>query len=124
MAWTSWIRSDGMRARRASEDLRRNARENGLGNVRAVKSRVEAYRPVGRFDAVVLDPPRSGLSPKALSLVRGVAAGTVLYVSCNPSTLARDVRALSGRYELAALEMHDFFPNTHHVEALAALSAR
>jgi 23S rRNA (uracil1939-C5)-methyltransferase len=109
---------------RAFADLRRNVRENGLGNVRAVKSRVEAYRPVGRFDAVVLDPPRSGLSPKALSLVRGVAAGTVLYVSCNPSTLARDVRALSGRYELAALEMHDFFPNTHHVEALAALSAR
>jgi 23S rRNA (uracil1939-C5)-methyltransferase len=104
--------------------LRRNIRGNGLGNVRAVKSRVESYRPEGRYDAVVLDPPRSGLSPGALSLVGGIAAGTILYVSCNPSTLARDVRVLSARYDLAALAMHDFFPNTHHVEALAVLSAR
>ena len=105
-------------------DLLRNARENRLGNVRAVSSRVEAFRPSGRYDAVVLDPPRSGLSPKALSLVGRIAAGTILYVSCNPSTLARDVRSLSGRYDLASLAMHDFFPNTHHVEALAVLSAR
>jgi len=109
---------------RAFSDLRRNVQGNALPNVRAVKSRVEAYRPGGRFDAVVLDPPRSGLSPKALSLVRGTTAGRILYVSCNPSTLARDVRVLSDRYDLASLAMHDFFPNTHHVEALAVLSAR
>jgi 23S rRNA (uracil1939-C5)-methyltransferase len=72
----------------------------------------------------VLDPPRPGLSRKALSLVRRIAAERVFYVSCNPSTLARDVRALSDRYGLASLSMHDFFPNTHHVEALAVLSAR
>jgi 23S rRNA (uracil1939-C5)-methyltransferase len=106
------------------EDLRRNARRNGAENVRPVKSRVESYRPEGRFDAVVLDPPRSGLSPEAASLVRRIAAGRILYVSCNPSTLARDVRSLSDRYDLASLAMHDFFPNTHHVEALAVLSAR
>jgi 23S rRNA (uracil1939-C5)-methyltransferase len=105
-------------------DLLRNARGNRLANVRAVKARVEAYRPSGRYDAVVLDPPRSGLSPKAMSLLRGIAAARILYVSCNPSTLARDVRALSGRYALVSLAMHDFFPNTHHAEALAILSAR
>ena len=109
---------------RAFADLSRNARENGLENVRAVKAPVESYRADRPFDFVVLDPPRSGLSPKALSLVRKVAAGRVLYVSCNPPTLARDVRALSDRYDLASLTMHDFFPNTHHVEALAVLSAR
>jgi len=109
---------------RAFADLRRNVKGNALPNVRAVKSRVEAYRPEGRFDALVLDPPRSGLSPKALSLVRGIAAGRILYVSCNPSTLARDVRALSDRYDLASLAMHDFFPNTHHVEAVAVLTGR
>jgi 23S rRNA (uracil1939-C5)-methyltransferase len=109
---------------RAFADLRGNVRGNALPNVRAVASRVEAYRPSGRFDAVVLDPPRSGLSPKALSLVRGIAAGRIAYVSCNPTTLARDVRALSDRYDLASLAMHDFFPNTHHVEALALLTAR
>ena len=96
-------------------------RENALGNVRIVRSSVETFRPEGRFDALVLDPPRAGLSERSLARVREIAAGNVFYVSCNPSTLARDVRSLSDRYDLASLEMHDFFPNTHHVEALAVL---
>lgn len=109
---------------RAFADLRRNAASNRLGNVRAVRSSVEAFRPEGRFDAVLLDPPRPGLSPKALFRVRAIAAPKVAYVSCNPSTLARDVKGLSDRYDLASLTMHDFFPNTHHVEALALLTSR
>ena len=109
---------------RSFRELRRNVADNGIGNVRIVRSSVEAFRPEGRFDALVLDPPRAGLSERSLARVREIAAGTVLYVSCNPSTLARDVRSLSDRYDLAALEMHDFFPNTHHVEALAVLKSR
>ena len=106
------------------KELRGNVRENALGNVRIVRSSVETFRPEGRFDALVLDPPRAGLSERALARVREIAAGKILYVSCNPSTLARDVRSLSDRYDLASLEMHDFFPNTHHVETLAVLLAR
>jgi 23S rRNA (uracil1939-C5)-methyltransferase len=109
---------------RSFRELRGNVRENGLGNVRIVRSSVETYLPEGRFDALVLDPPRSGLSERSLSRVREIAAGKVFYVSCNPSTLARDVRTLSDRYVLASLEMHDFFPNTHHVESLAVLTIR
>jgi 23S rRNA (uracil1939-C5)-methyltransferase len=108
----------------AFEELRGNVRRNALGNVRIVRSSVETYRPEGRFDALVLDPPRAGLSERALARVRRIAAGNVLYVSCNPATLARDVRSLSDRYNLSLLEMHDFFPNTHHVEALAVLTIR
>ena len=109
---------------RVFEELRGNVRRNALGNVRIVRSSVETYRPDGRFDALVLDPPRAGLSERALAGVRRIAAGHVLYVSCNPATLARDVRSLSDRYDLSLLEMHDFFPNTHHVEALAVLTIR
>lgn len=105
-------------------ELRGNVRANALGNVRIVRSSVEAFRPEGRFDALVLDPPRAGLSERSLARVREIAAGKILYVSCNPSTLARDVRSLSDRYDLSSLEMHDFFPNTHHVEALAVLKSR
>jgi len=101
-----------------------NVRENALENVRTVRSSVEAFRPEGRFDVVVLDPPRAGLSELALARVREVAAGKVFYVSCDPVTLARDVRSLSDRYDLSLIEMHDFFPNTHHVEALAVLTSR
>ena len=109
---------------RSFKELRGNVRENALGNVRVVRSSVETYRPEGRFDALVLDPPRAGLSERSLARVREIAAGKILYVSCNPSTLARDVRSLSDRYDLSSLEMHDFFPNTHHVEALAVLTSR
>jgi 23S rRNA (uracil1939-C5)-methyltransferase len=109
---------------RSIAELRGNVRANALGNVRIVRSSVEAFRPEGRFDALVLDPPRAGLSERALSRVREVAAGKIFYVSCNPSTLARDVRSLSNRYDLTLVEMHDFFPNTHHVEALAVLTIR
>ncbi len=109
---------------RSFEELRRNVRGNAPRNVRAVRSSVEGFRPEGRFDVVVLDPPRAGLSARSLAKVREIAAGKVFYVSCDPSTLARDVRSLSDRYDLALLEMHDFFPNTHHVEALAVLKSR
>jgi 23S rRNA (uracil1939-C5)-methyltransferase len=109
---------------RSVGELRGNVRENALGNVRVVRSSVETYRPEGRFDALILDPPRAGLSERSLARVREIAAGKILYVSCDPATLARDVRSLSDRYDLASLEMHDFFPNTHHVEALAVLLAR
>jgi len=109
---------------RSFRELRGNVRENALGNVRIVRSSVETFRPEGRFDALILDPPRAGLSERALARVREIAAGNVFYVSCDPATLARDVRSLSDRYDLASLEMHDFFPNTHHVEALAILLAR
>jgi 23S rRNA (uracil1939-C5)-methyltransferase len=109
---------------RAFSDLRRNIRDNGIANVRAVRSTVESYRPQGFFDVLVLDPPRSGLSAKALSTARRMGAGAICYVSCNPSTLARDVAAFSDRYELRLLQLYDFFPNTHHVEALAVLLAR
>ena len=109
---------------RSFRELQGNVRENALGNVRIVRSSVETFRPEGRFDALVLDPPRAGLSERALVGVREIAAGKICYVSCDPSTLARDVRSLSDRYDLATLEMHDFFPNTHHVEALAVLTLR
>ncbi len=108
----------------AFRELRGNVRENSLENVRTVRSSVETFRTEGLFDALILDPPRAGLSERSLARVREVAAGKVFYVSCNPSTLARDVRFLSDRYDLSSLEMHDFFPNTHHVEALAVLTIR
>ncbi|MGE5248249.1 MAG: class I SAM-dependent RNA methyltransferase [Verrucomicrobiota bacterium] len=109
---------------RAFSDLRSNIARNRIGNIRAVRSTVEAYRPQGRYDVLVVDPPRSGLSAKALSIARSLGARAICYVSCNPSTLARDVAAFSDRYDLRLLQMYDFFPNTHHVETLAVLLLR
>ncbi|MCL2102739.1 MAG: class I SAM-dependent RNA methyltransferase [Syntrophorhabdaceae bacterium] len=105
-------------------DLRRNIQLNNLKNVRAVRSSVERYRVQGEFDMLILDPPRSGLSTKALTLVRSIGAKAVCYISCNPTTLARDVSRLGDQYEAGFLQMFDFFPNTHHVEALTILLLR
>ncbi len=105
----------------ASRDLRRNVSANRIGNVRAVRSRIERFRPSGRFDAVVVDPPRTGLSEKVLRLLRELRAPRLLYVSCDPATLARDLSRLSGAYRIGGIEAYDFFPQTHHVETLAVL---
>ena len=106
-------------------DLQANLEGNGLsGRCRAVRSPVERFRPSGRFDLLLLDPPRAGLGPVARALVERIGAPRIAYVSCDPATLARDLAALSGRYRVDSVTMADFFPQTHHVEALAALSAR
>ncbi len=102
-------------------DLRRNVAANRVANVKAVRARIERFRPSGRFDAVVVDPPRVGLSERAVRLLAGLRAARVLYVSCNPATLARDVARLSGAYRVDGVEAYDFFPQTHHVETLAVL---
>jgi len=75
---------------------------------------------VGHFDTVVLDPPRTGVSPDALAGVVGLQAARIVYVSCDPATLARDAGRLTAQgYRLEAIEAFDLFPNTAHVETLA-----
>lgn len=76
--------------------------------------------PPGRFDTVVLDPPRTGASADAIAGVIALEPGRVIYVSCDPATLARDAALLTtGGYRLTSIESFDLFPNTAHVETLA-----
>jgi tRNA/tmRNA/rRNA uracil-C5-methylase (TrmA/RlmC/RlmD family) len=105
----------------AFRDLRRNVAANRAANVKAVRGPIERFRPSGRFDAVIVDPPRTGLSERAVRLLGGLRAARLLYVSCDPATLARDVARLSGAYRIGGIEAYDFFPQTHHVETLAVL---
>lgn len=74
--------------------------------------------------ALVLDPPRKGLNPTATAAILAAAPERIAYVSCDPAALARDLAVLcsSGLYRLAWVQPVDFFPNTSHVEALAALT--
>lgn len=76
-----------------------------------------------KFDLVILDPPRQGMYPGMIPL-RKIAPATIIYVSCDPTTLARDLAALckGGFYEIEDLYCLDFFPNTFHVETVAVLS--
>ncbi|HEU5350567.1 MAG TPA: 23S rRNA (uracil(1939)-C(5))-methyltransferase RlmD [Terracidiphilus sp.] len=75
-----------------------------------------------RPDLVVLDPPRTGLGAEITSLLAGIASPEIVYVSCDPATLARDLRALlTGGYALESLTLADLFPQTYHLETVAHL---
>jgi 23S rRNA (uracil1939-C5)-methyltransferase len=76
-------------------------------------------------DLVVLDPPRAGLSPESLRRLVEIAAPRITYVSCEPPTLARDLRGLlEGGYEIAEIHLFDLFPQTFHMETVARLRRR
>jgi len=108
----------------SAADLRRNTTDwRGLIHARheSVESHLQNRRTL-RPQTLILDPPRTGLSGKALEGVAGLRAPRIVYVSCDAPTLARDVRALvDAGYELRQLTAFDLFPNTAHVETVAVL---
>lgn len=110
----------------AAADLRRNLARVGEGGAVVVASAVEdalAAFAGGRFECVVLDPPRSGLGPAAREGLLRLAPERIVYVSCHPAALARDLRVLAeaGDYRLTDVVGFDLFPQTPHVEAVAVL---
>ncbi|MBQ7168491.1 MAG: 23S rRNA (uracil(1939)-C(5))-methyltransferase RlmD [Synergistaceae bacterium] len=102
----------------------RNLEANNLGNVRALCGRSEEVIADLRdsYDAVVLDPPRDGCDRAVLEAVCDFGVRRVVYVSCNPATLARDCRVLAGKgYRLEGVRAFDMFPQTAHVESVAVM---
>jgi 23S rRNA (uracil1939-C5)-methyltransferase len=75
-----------------------------------------------RPDLVVLDPPRAGAGAEACELLNRVAPRHIVYVSCDPNTLARDLAVLQASYTVSALHLIDLFPQTSHIEAVAVLT--
>ncbi len=113
--------------RDACGDLEENLGTAGLANVDVRCARVEDIfdgLATARPDAVLLDPPRTGLPRGTAARLAGLAAPRIAYLSCDPATLARDLAGLcrdAGRYRLTALTAFDVFPQTPHVETLAVL---
>jgi 23S rRNA (uracil1939-C5)-methyltransferase len=105
----------------AADDLRANAApyEQHLRVHRTAVERFLAAPGAIAGRTVILDPPRTGLSSESCALVAAAGAGRLIYVSCDPATLARDARRLAqDGYGLSALEIFDLFPVTPHVETL------
>jgi 23S rRNA (uracil1939-C5)-methyltransferase len=102
-----------------------NLAANGVANVTFRTETVEKYLKdpaVGRIDVVIVDPPRAGISAKALGRLIALDAPWIVTVSCNPKTLARDLGGLAaGGYRVVSLEPFDFFPHTPHLEILTVL---
>ncbi len=105
-----------------------NAELNGIGNVAFFAGNVgqsleELHERSGDPDVVIVDPPRAGLAGKALKRLGEIAAPRIVYVSCNPTTLAGDAKRLRTEYgyELRRVKPVDMFPHTPHVEAVSLL---
>ncbi|MCX5977597.1 MAG: 23S rRNA (uracil(1939)-C(5))-methyltransferase RlmD [Coprothermobacterota bacterium] len=104
------------------EDARGNAARNGLEQVHFRQGLVEKILPeLGSFQLAVLDPPRCGLHPQTLAFLAEGPFPWLVYLSCNPASLARDLRWLAARYRLIRVTPFDLFPQTYHVEGVAFL---
>ena len=114
----------------AIEDAVINSRLNGIdnttfyaGDMKDVLSD-EFVERNGRPDVIILDPPRAGVDERVLEVIKRAAPERMVYVSCNPSTQARDLALLNDMYEILAVQPVDMFPHTHHVENVVKLRKR
>ena len=114
--------------RDAVKDAILNARENKVKNIYftcgdAGEFMAEAALEKQRFDTVFLDPPRAGASEEFLRALCSLAPKKAVYISCNPETLARDIRFLqANHYKVQKLQPVDMFPHTQHIECVVKLS--
>lgn len=111
----------------ALKDARHNACTQGVENVEFLAGKTEDVLAglQGQADAVIVDPPRSGCRPEALAALLRLRPRKLAYVSCEPATLARDLRVLvNGGFTLRSIQPVDMFPQTSHVETVTLLTSR
>jgi 23S rRNA (uracil-5-)-methyltransferase RumA len=111
------------------EDAKKNAKRHGFTHTKYVPGRAEEVLPKWvkkgwQPDVIVVDPPRTGLDEKLLQTILQVKAAKVIYVSCNPSTLAKDIQTLSKSYRVEYIQPVDMFPHTAHIETVTLLELK
>jgi 23S rRNA (uracil1939-C5)-methyltransferase len=114
----------------AIEDAKENAALNGLTDTAFFAGDVidvcngDFFAAHGRPDVIITDPPRAGMHEKLVKKILDMAAPTVVYVSCNPATQARDLNLLDEKYEVTKIQPVDMFPHTLHIENVVQLRLR
>lgn len=110
----------------AVEDANRNARSHGVENTRFVGGDLlkHLHKTEPRPDILVTDPPRAGMHEKVVRYLNELAPKRIVYVSCNPTTMARDIALLRENYSIEDVQPVDMFPQTYHIETVAKLVRR
>lgn len=113
--------------RESIEDARKNAACHGIMHAKYVVGKAEEWLPKWtkegwKPDVIIVDPPRTGLDQQLLKTILKVQPKKVVYVSCNPSTLAKDISVLSAKYKVEGIQPVDMFPQTAHVETVVLMS--
>ncbi|MDY0161847.1 23S rRNA (uracil(1939)-C(5))-methyltransferase RlmD [Desulfobotulus sp.] len=107
----------------AVADARRNCLENGVENCRFLLGDMKDVLPGldVKPDVIIIDPPRAGMHPDVVARILTLAPERMVYVSCNPATMARDLAMMKEAYEVLEVQPVDMFPHTFHIEAVARL---
>lgn len=106
-------------------DARNNIKINHLQNIEILEGDVgKLLQAKNTYDAIIVDPPRSGLDKKTRQTLLTIKSPKIIYISCNPMTLARDLNQLKQLYNLEAISLFDMFPNTYHVETVCVLERK
>ena len=101
-----------------------NARLNSINNIEIIEADCTEFinKKMPHFDVVIMDPPRKGSSPEFLSAIKKIKPSRLVYISCEPSTLARDLEMLKDMYKIDVVQPVDMFSRSFHVETICALS--
>ena len=110
------ISKDAVKAARMNQEI------NQIKNIKFyqgdVEKKIHTFKDI---DSIVVDPPRSGLDPFTIQTILEIAPSSIVYISCDPVTLARDLKALLVDYKIEKMNLVDMFPNTSHVETVVFL---
>jgi 23S rRNA (uracil1939-C5)-methyltransferase len=111
----------------AVKDANNNIELNNIKNVSFICDKVENKIDElkdKKIDNIIMDPPRSGSDKKSLASILEIEPKQIIYISCNPVTLARDYNTLKEKYNIKEITLFDMFPNTYHIESLMVLEKK
>ena len=107
------------------KNANKNKELNNVKNIEFICDRVEnRINEFKNIDLIIVDPPRAGLDPKTKNYLKELKSDTIIYVSCDPVTLARDLKELNDIYNIKSIKPFNMFPRTYHVECVCVLELK
>ena len=107
------------------EDAIDNNKLNNINNIKYICSKVEdVIEKLKDYDLIIVDPPRAGLDKKSIKNILEINSKNIIYISCDPNTLVRDLKILSEKYIIKEITPFNMFPRTYHVETVSVLSRK